>query len=68
MTKASDCKCVKCARQAVAFWPCVDPDIPSRPYCRKCLDSAKLAAITSVLGDEKVARAMMKAYKKQTTD
>lgn len=41
MKKASDCKCCKCGAQAVAFWPCIDPDIPSYPYCRKCLDKAK---------------------------
>lgn len=37
---ASDCKC-ECGAQAVAFWPVVDPDIPSHPYCRSCLDAAK---------------------------
>lgn len=36
--KASDCKCCVCGQPAVAFWPCIDPDIPSHPYCRKCLD------------------------------
>lgn len=38
--KASDCKCnVKgCNEQAVAFWPCIDPDIRSFPWCRKHLD------------------------------
>jgi len=31
-------KCCKCKkRQAVAFWPCIDPDIPSHPYCQVCL-------------------------------
>lgn len=39
---AKDCKCCKCKKQAVAFWPAVDPDIPSNPYCRKCLDEAKM--------------------------
>lgn len=26
------------------FWPCLDPDIPTHPYCRKCLtkEQAKL--------------------------
>lgn len=42
ITKASECKCVVCGRQAVAFWPCVDPDIKSLPYCRECLDKAKM--------------------------
>ena len=40
--KASDCKCVECGEQAVAFWPVIDPDIPSYPYCRKCLNKAKI--------------------------
>lgn len=39
--KASECKCCECEEQAVAFWPVVDPDIPSHPYCRKHLDEAK---------------------------
>lgn len=42
MTQAKDCKCIECDNNAVAFWPVIDPDIPSNPYCRKCLDSAKL--------------------------
>lgn len=39
--KATECKCCVCGKQAVAFWPVIDPDIPSEPYCRKCLDKAK---------------------------
>lgn len=41
--KVSDCKCCKpkCKEMAVAFWPIVDLDIPSYPYCRKHLDEAK---------------------------
>lgn len=40
MIHAKDCKC-DCGAQAVAFWPVVDPDIPSHPYCQECLDEAK---------------------------
>ena len=40
--KASECKCIECGKQAVAFWPVIDPDIPSHPYCRECLDKAKM--------------------------
>jgi hypothetical protein len=40
--KASECKCIICGKQAVAFWPVIDPDIPSHPYCRKCLDKEKM--------------------------
>lgn len=39
--KASECKCCICGKQAVAFWPVIDPDIPADPYCRKCLDKEK---------------------------
>ena len=40
--KAEDCKCRVCGKQAVAFWPVIDPDIPAEPYCRDCLDKAKI--------------------------
>ena len=38
---AKDCKCCECGAEASAFWPCIDPDIPSSPYCRECLDKAQ---------------------------
>lgn len=41
ITYAKDCKCSDCGKRAVAFWPVCDPDIPSYPYCRKCLDKRK---------------------------
>lgn len=47
--KASDCKCCVCGAQAVAFWPVIDPDIPSEPYCRKCLDKTKAAVIREIM-------------------
>lgn len=39
---AKDEKCCICSKQAVAYWPIIDPDIPSYPYCRECLDKAKM--------------------------
>ena len=51
--KASDCKCCECGAQAVAFWPCIDPDIPSHPYCRKCLDKAKAKLMIEIFKDKK---------------
>ena len=39
---ASKCKCVECGKQAVAFFPVCDPDIPAYPYCRECLDKVKM--------------------------
>jgi len=47
--KASDCKCCRCKKaQAVAFWPCIDPDIKSHPYCRKCLDKAQAELLIAI--------------------
>lgn len=39
---AKNQRCCICGKQAVAFWPVCDPDIPSYPYCRECLDKAKM--------------------------
>ena len=50
--KASDCKCILCGRQAVAFWPVFEPDIPSHPYCRECLDKEKQKAMIGCFGEE----------------
>lgn len=51
---ASDCKCCVCGGQAVAFWPVIDPDIPSHPYCRKCLDKAKMQMIAMLTEKDKL--------------
>ena len=45
---AKDCKCCICGRQAVALWPAFDPDIPSYPYCRECLDKEKMELVIRV--------------------
>lgn len=43
MKYAKDYKCVKCKKdQAVCFWPTIDPDIESHPYCRECKDKIDL--------------------------
>ena len=44
MTKAKTIKetCCKCSQPAVAYWPAIDPDIESHPYCRKCCDEEKI--------------------------
>lgn len=51
--KADDCQCCVCGQPAVAFWPVIDPDIPSNPYCRKCLDKAQLELMTRITNEEK---------------
>ena len=47
--KANEHRCIECGQQAVAFWPVIDPDIPSYPYCRKCLDKAKEKMIVEII-------------------
>lgn len=49
MIRTKDCKCVICGKQAVVFWPCIDPDIPTEPYCRKCLDKVEREIILKLL-------------------
>ena len=63
--KASECKCCICGKQAVAFWPVIDPDIPSNPYCRKCLNKEKIKALVEIMdwtGNE--AKQFVKQYYK----
>jgi hypothetical protein len=49
MKKASDFKCCKCKKaQAVVFWPVCDPDIPSHPYCRKCVDKVHIELLVQI--------------------
>lgn len=50
--KASECKCCVCGKQAVAFYPCIDLDIPSYPYCRESLDKAKIELAVALWGDD----------------
>lgn len=46
--KATDCKCIKCGEPAVCLWPFVDPDIQSHPYCRKCVEEAKMRLMLAI--------------------
>ena len=59
--KASECKCIECGKQAVAFWPVIDPDIPSHPYCRDCLNKVKVTTLMEVFNySEKDAEAFVR--------
>ena len=59
--KATECKCVECGQPAVAFCPLIDPDIPTYPYCRKCLDKAKTELLIKAFGkDKNEAKAIVK--------
>ena len=46
VVQATDRKCCECVKPAVCFWPVIDPDISSHPYCRKCVDGAKGRLLT----------------------
>lgn len=50
--KASECTCVECNSQAVAFFPAFDPDIQSYPYCRGCLDEVKINLLIKLTDDQ----------------
>lgn len=50
--KASECKCCECGKQAVAFYPVIDPDIPSYPYCPACLEKAMIEMAKVVWKDD----------------
>lgn len=65
MMEAKDCKCVECGKQAVAFWPIIDPDIPAHPYCRECLNKAKIRLLVDCFGKtEKEAEVFVKSWNK----
>lgn len=62
--KASECKCIVCGKQAVAFWPIIDPDIPIEPYCRKCLNEAKVKLLINAFGyNEKETKVLVNGDK-----
>lgn len=41
-----------CGKQAVAFYPVVDPDIPSNPYCADHLEEAMIDLAKVVWKDD----------------
>jgi len=62
--KASECKCCECGKPAVCFWPCIDPDIPSHPYCRECVDKAKIKVLVETFAiSEKQAELFVEKWK-----
>ena len=51
--EAKNTKCCMCDKQAVAFYPCVDPDIPSYPYCADHLYDAMVDMAKVIWKDDK---------------
>lgn len=68
MAHAKDCKCSRCDKQAVAFYPCIDPDIPSYPYCADHLYDAMVEVAKAVWKDDKGMQAIAIYQAEQTRD
>ena len=66
--EAKDCKCCKCGKQAVAFYPCVDPDIPSYPYCADCLGEAMVEMAQAVWPEDKGMQLIAREQAKRTVE
>lgn len=73
--EAKDEKCCKCGKQAVAYYPHIDPDIPSYPYCADHLEEAMIETAKFVWHDDKGMQAIaqvqakeaVKKYRKEET-
>jgi hypothetical protein len=73
--EAKDTKCCKCEKQAVAYYPCIDPDIPSYPYCADHLEEAMIEVAKAVWKNDKgmeaiaihQAKEAVKKYRKKET-
>lgn len=66
--EASDYRCCECGKAAVAFYPCVDPDIPSHPYCADCLGKAMVNMAEAVWPDDKVMQHIAKEQAKKAVE
>ena len=66
--EAKDCKCCKCGKQAVAFYPVIDPDIPSYPYCADCLYDAMIELAASVWPDDEVMQFIAREQAKRARE
>ena len=64
--KAKDCKCCICNKQAVAFYPLVDIDIPSYPYCADHLEEVMIDMAKAVWKDDKDMQAIAIYQAKET--
>lgn len=59
---AKNQRCIECGKQAVAFYPLIDPDIPAHPYCADCLYKAMVSLAEAVWGNDKGMLAMAKHH------
>ena len=66
--EAKDCKCCVCDKQAVAFYPVIDPDIPSYPYCADCLEKAMVNTVKLIWKDDADMLAIATYQARKATD
>jgi hypothetical protein len=66
--EAKDCKCCVCEKQAVAFYPVIDPDIPSNPYCADHLEVAMIDVAKAVWKGDKGMQAVAIRMAKQAAN
>ena len=52
IVKAEDCDCEDCGKKAEVFFPVFDPDIPSYPYCRECVEKRRIELLKMLLNNE----------------
>jgi len=71
--EAKDDRCCICGKQAVAYYPCIDPDIPSYPYCADHLEEAMIDLAKAIYKNDKKmlviaeyqAKEAVKKYRKE---
>ena len=63
--EAKDDKCCVCGKQAVAYYPCIDPDIPSYPYCADHLEEAMIETAKFVWPNDKGMQAIAQVQAKE---
>ena len=66
--EAKDCRCCMCDKQAVAFYPVVDPDIPSHPYCADHLEEAMIGVAKAVWKEDKGMQSVAIYIAKETAN
>ena len=66
--EAKDDKCCVCGKQSVVYFPVVDPDIPSYPYCADHLYDAMVDMAKAVWKDDKGMQAIAIHQAKETLE
>ena len=63
--EANNDKCCVCKKQAVAYYPCIDPDIPSYPYCADHLEEAMIEMAKAIWKDDNGMQAIAEYQAKE---